>query len=303
MLDICLLGCGGSMPTPNRSLTALLVAFQGRKILIDCGEGTQVSLKMVGWGFKSIDAICFTHYHADHVVGLPGLLLTIANSDRTEPLKLIGPVGLRQVVAGLTVIAPNLPYELELIEVGENERFTECMGGMTIHTLPVEHTIPCMAYGIEVKRERKFDPLKAKENNVPVQLWSKLQKGNVITHEGRQFTPGLVLGEERKGLKLFYSTDTRPTTQLGEFIKDADLFICEGMYGDDNDLNKALENKHMLFTEAARLAKNAKAKELWLTHYSPSLVEPENYLENAKMVFDNTHLGRDRTIKSLNFYD
>lgn len=300
LLDLCLLGCGGSMPVPNRSLTSLLISYNGSKILIDCGEGTQVSMKMSGSGFKAIDAICFTHYHADHTAGLPGLLLTIANSGRTESLTIIGPAGLRNVVVGLMVIAPVLPYDINLIEV-KDEISEIRISDILIKTIKVQHTIPCLAYSAEVKRGRRFDAVKAKKNSIPMKIWSLLQNDEKVNYQGRDYEADMVLAEERKGIKVSYATDTRPTEELADFISDSDLFICEGMYGDNESLPKAIENRHMLFSEAALLAKKGKVKELWLTHFSPSLSEPEKYLDNAKTVFENTRLGEDRLCSSLNF--
>lgn len=303
MLDVCLLGCGGSMPVPNRCLTAMIASYKGRKILIDCGEGTQVSLKMLGWGMKTIDAILFTHFHADHIAGLPGLLLTIANSGREEPLTIIGPQGLWNIVSGLRVIAPVLPYKIDILEFQGYGKVFKNVGGFNIGIISVQHTIPCFAYSIEVPRTRKFDKNKAKKNNVPMAIWNKLQKGEEIQYDGVWFTSDMVLGEERKGLKLSYCTDSRPIDELKEFIKGSDLFICEGMYGDNSYLEKAMENNHMLFSEAASLAKDGEVKELWLTHYSPSLGTPEDYLENATSIFSNTILGKDRLTKTLVFED
>lgn len=302
LLDICLLGCGGSMPVPNRALTALLVSYNGSKILIDCGEGTQVSMKIQGTGFKAIDAICFTHYHADHVAGLPGLLLTIANSGRTEPLTILGPQGLKEIVTGLMVIAPVLPYDINLIEIKEDTAEI-VTSQMTIRTLKVQHTIPCLAYSMEIRRSRRFDAEKARENNVPVKLWNKLQKGEKAEFEGREYNEDMVLAEARKGIKICYTTDTRPVKDLVNFIEDAELFICEGMYGNNEDLVKAQENRHMLFKEAAELAREGRVKELWLTHFSPALEKPEEYLKNASTVFENVKLGSDRLCKTLNFQD
>lgn len=300
LLDIWLLGCGGSMPVPNRSLTSLLVSFKGSKVLIDCGEGTQVSMKMVGTGFKAIDAICFTHYHADHVAGLPGLLLTIANSGRVEPLTIIGPPGLKKIITGLMVIAPVLPYDINLIEIDQDAAQIK-IGNMMISTISVQHTIPCLAYSIDVKRQRRFDVNKASENNVPRKLWSGLQNGDKINFEGKIYNSDMVLAEERKGIKICYATDTRPIDKLVDFIKGAEIFICEGMYGDNDEIVKAQEYNHMLFSEAAGLARKGNVKELWLTHFSPSLSEPEKYLLNAKDIFENTKIGEDRMCKTINF--
>lgn len=288
------------MPVPGRSLTSLLVSYNGSKILIDCGEGTQVAMKVQGTGFKAIDAICFTHYHADHTAGLPGLLLTIANSGRVEPLTIIGPVGLRYVVTGLMVIAPVLPYDIKLVEVKDDMSEIK-IADINIKTLKVQHTIPCLAYSIEVKRGRRFDADKAKRNWVPVKLWNILQKGGAVSHGGKEYNEDMVLAEERKGIKIAYTTDTRPIDNLADFIKDSELFICEGMYGDDADIKKAKENNHMLFSEAAALAQRGSVKELWLTHFSPSLTEPEKYLDNAKTIFENTCIGEQGLSKSINF--
>ncbi|AAK79551.1 ribonuclease Z [Clostridium acetobutylicum] len=306
MLDICLLGCGGSLPTSDRNLTSLLISYNGRKILIDCGEGTQVSMKEIAWGFKDIDVICFTHYHADHVMGLTGLLLTIANSGRIDPLTIIGPEGLREVVKGLTVVAPFFPYEIELIELDSkcSDNFLDKVfkiEDVEIFALPVDHSIECLSYSVRVNRKRKFDVNKAKANEVPLKIWNELQRGKEITYENKLYVPDMVLGESRKGIKITYCTDTRPVDSLHKFAYKSDLFVCEGMYGEEEKKEKAVDKKHMIFSEAAGIAKAAEVKELWLTHFSPALSEPEKYLENAKEIFENTHIGSDRKIKIINF--
>jgi ribonuclease Z len=301
MLDVCLLGTGGMMPLPNRWLTSLLVRHNGRMILIDCGEGTQIPLKRAEWGVKPIDAVLFTHYHGDHVAGLPGFLLTLGNSGRVEPLTLMGPPGLKKVVEGLTVISPELPYDLNLIELPHTEGVEVCISGIFIKSLPVDHTLPCLAYCIELKRQGKFDVDRAKELLIPVSYWSKLQKGENITLDDRIITPEMVLGKPRKGIKVCYCTDTRPTDKLADFIKDSDLFVCEGMYGDEKDNIKAEEKKHMTFSEAALLATQGKVEELWLTHYSPSLKEPEEYIEVVRTIFANTVAGRDLLTKTIKY--
>ena len=300
MVKLCLLGTGGMMPLPNRYLTSLLVATNGKMLLIDCGEGTQVTMKSLGWGFKAIQCICFTHYHADHIAGLPGLLLTIGNSGKTDPLTIIGPVGLKKVVEGLMVISPNLPYEIKLIEIlGEEKSIS--IEEFHIDVLDLEHGIECLGYSIKINRKRKFDAIAAESKNIPKIFWSKLQKGEQVIHQGILFKPDMVLGENRKGLKICYCTDTRPIEAISNFIKDADIFVCEGMYGSDEYLIKAKEYKHMLFSEAANLSKVGQVKELWLTHYSPSLTNPEDYLDATKDIFNNTILGQDRLTKELNF--
>lgn len=301
MIEVSLIGTGGTVPLPNRWLTSLLIRYKRKSVLIDCGEGTQISLKQLGWKPKSVDIILLTHYHGDHVAGLPGILFSIANAQREEPLTIIGPTGLREIVAGLTVIAPQLPYEIELIEVTDQEMSTFDYPDFCIKALPVDHTIPCLSYTIEIKRGRKFDPEKAVKNLVPKRIWGRLQKEEEVTIDGKHYNSEMVLGEERRGIKISYGTDTRPIPELIEFIKNADLFIGEGMYGAEDDLPKALNHKHMLFSEAAQLARQGKVAELWLTHFSPSVQEPEIYLEETKKIFENTKVGKDHLRTNIKF--
>ena len=301
MLDVCLLGTGGMMPLPGRFLTSLMVRYNGSNLLIDCGEATQIAVKKKGWVFKPIDTICFTHYHADHISGLPGMLLTMGNAERTEPLTLIGPRGLERVVNALRCIAPELPFEIRYHELTEPEEHLE-INGYHITAFKVQHNVICYGYVLEIPRGGKFDAVRAKTANIPLPYWSRLQKGETITGEdGRIFTPDMVLGPARKGLKITYTTDTRPIPSIASYAADSDLFICEGMYGEPEKEKKAREYKHMTFYEAARLAAQAKPEEMWLTHFSPSLVYPENYLEDVRKIFPETYLGKDGKSITLTF--
>ena len=301
MLDICLLGTGGMMPLPGRFLTSLMARYNGSNLLIDCGEATQIAIKKKGWVFKPIDVICFTHYHADHISGLPGLLLTIGNAERTEPLTLIGPPGLERVVNALRCIAPELPFPLKFHELTEPEEYIEICG-YHITAFKVQHKVSCYGYTLEIPRTGKFDAKRAKEQNIPLAFWNRLQKGETVeTEDGVIFTPEMVLGPDRKGLKVTYTTDTRPVPAIATFAADSDLFICEGMYGEPDKAKKAREYKHMTFREAAGLAKEAQPKEMWLTHFSPSLVYPENYLEDVREIFPETYLGKDGKSVTLKF--
>jgi len=300
MLDVCLLGTSGMMPLPGRWLTALMTRYNGSSLLIDCGEGTQIAIREKGWSFHSIDTICFTHYHGDHISGLPGLLLSMGNADRVEPVTLIGPRGLERVVNALRVIAPELPFELKFIELKEPEE-TIKINGYEIKAFQVKHNVICYGYSIYIRRGGRFFPEKAIENQIPQKFWNRLQKGETITDEGRVYTPDMVIGPERKGIKLTYCTDSRPIKAITENAKEADLLICEGMYGEKEQDTKAKEYKHMTFLEAAQLAKEAQVKELWLTHYSPSLVRPEDYINDARKIFSNTKLGKDRKSVVLEF--
>lgn len=300
MLDVCLLGTGGMMPLPYRWLTSLMTRFNGSSLLIDCGEGTQIAIKERGWSFKPIDVICFTHYHGDHISGLPGLLLTMGNADRREPLTLIGPRGLERVVNALRIIAPELPFEIKFIEITQPEETFE-MNGYRLKAFRVNHNVVCYGYTMEIDRAGKFDLERAIAQNIPKPLWKHLQKGETIEENGCVYTPDMVLGEPRKGIKLTYCTDTRPTNSIRENAKDSDLFICEGMYGEKDKGAKAVEYKHMTFYEAARLAKEAEVKEMWLTHYSPSLNRPEDYMDDVRDIFQNAKAGKDGMSVELDF--
>lgn len=302
MLDVCLLGTGGMMPLPYRWLTSLMVRYNGSSLLIDCGEGTQIAIKERGWSFKPIDVICFTHYHGDHISGLPGLLLTMGNADRTEPLTLIGPKGLERVVNALRVIAPELPFPIRYMEITEPEQTFE-MNGYRLTAYRVNHNVLCYGYTMEVDRAGKFDVVRAKEAEIPQKYWSLLQKGEVVTTGDIVYTPDMVLGPARKGLKVTYCTDTRPTDSIRKHAPGSDLFICEGMYGEKDKIKKAKEYKHMTFYEAATLAKEAGVKEMWLTHYSPSLNYPEEYMEDVRAIFSNSIAAKDGRTVELTFED
>jgi len=300
MLDVCLLGTSGMMPLPGRWLTALMTRYNGSSLLIDCGEGTQITIREKGWSFHSIDIICFTHYHGDHISGLPGLLLSMGNADRTEPITLIGPKGLERVVTSLRVIAPELPYTIKFIELSAPEETIE-INGYLIRAFQVKHNITCYGYSIIIKRGGRFYAERAEENHVPQKYWNRLQKGDNITDGDTIYTPEMVLGPERKGIKLTYCTDTRPTKSIVDNAKESDLFICEGMYGEKDKDAKAKEYKHMTFCEAAKLARAAEVNEMWLTHYSPSLMRPEDFIGEAKRIFPNSKPGRDRKSVTLEF--
>ena len=302
MLDVCLLGCGGMMPLPYRYLTALMTRFNGSSLLIDCGEGTQVAVKEKGWSFKPIDVICFTHYHGDHISGLPGLLLTMGNTDRTKPLTLIGPKGLERVVGALLVIAPELPFPIIYREIEGAEQTFE-MNGYRLKAFRVNHNVLCYGYTLEIDRAGKFDVDRAKSQDIPQKYWSRLQSGESIETETGLLTPDMVLGPPRKGIKVTYTTDTRPTDSIRRNAKESDLFICEGMYGEKEKAAKAVEYKHMTFYEAAALAKEAKVKEMWLTHYSPSLTRPEPFMDEVRKIFPGARAGKDSMSVELMFED
>lgn len=302
MLDVCLLGTGGMMPLPYRWLTSLMMRYNGKSILIDCGEGTQIAMKEKGWSPKPIDIICFTHYHADHISGLPGMLLTMGNAERTEPLLMIGPKGLQKTVNALRTIAPELPFEIQFQEITEQNQTFE-FDGFRIEAFRVNHNVLCYGYSMVIDRIGKFNLEKAMELQIPRECWSHLQKGETLERDGRVYTPDMVLGAPRKGLKVAYCTDSRPTDSIVEHAEGADLFICEGMYGEPEKLAKAREYKHMTMYEAAKMADRAGVKEMWLTHYSPSFVRPEEYMHEVKKIFPAAVAAKDGRSVDLMFED
>ena len=299
MLDVCLLGTAGMMPLPHRWLTACLFRYNGSSLLIDCGEGTQIAMKEAGQNFKPIDILCITHFHADHISGLPGLLLTMGNAERTEPLTIIGPKGLTRVVTALRTIAPELPFDIVCRELENAEENIE-INGYHIHAFRVKHNVTCYGYSIEIKRGGRFDAERAKALGIPLRAWNPLQKGNVVEMDGATYTPDMVLGESRRGIKVTYCTDSRPTDGIVAAAEGSDLFICEGMYAEPDKLVKAKQYKHMTFYEAADMAKRAHVEEMWLTHFSPSLVGAEGYMPKVREIFENSHLGKDgKTVELL----
>lgn len=290
------------MPLPYRWLTALMARYNGSSLLIDCGEGTQIAIKERGWSFKPIDVICFTHYHGDHISGLPGLLLTMGNADRTEPLTLIGPKGLERVVNALRVIAPELPFPIKYVEIAGPEQTFE-LNGYRLKAFRVNHNVICYGYTMEIDRAGKFDVERANKAGIPKHFWGTLQKGETVEEDGKIYTPDMVLGPPRKGLKITYCTDTRPTDSIRENARGADLFVCEGMYGEKDKQKKAKEYKHMTFYEAAQIAQEAGVGEMWLTHYSPSLNRPEEYMDEVKKIFPRAVAAKDGRTMELVFSD
>ena len=226
----------------------------------------------------------------------------MGNAERKEPLTLIGPKGLQRVVSALRIIAPELPFEIRYEEITEAEKTFE-MNGYRLKAFRVNHNVVCYGYTLEIDRAGKFDVERANLHHIPQKYWRFLQKGETVEEEGKVYTPDMVLGPARKGIKVTYTTDTRPTNSILEHAKGSDLFICEGMYGEKEKAPKAVEYKHMTFYEAAHLAKEADVKEMWLTHYSPSLAYPENYIDDVKAIFPAAVAAKDGRTVTLAFED
>ena len=300
MIDVALLGTGGMMPLPHRWLSSLLLRANGELTLCDCGEGTQIALREVGWGFRRIGAICLSHTHADHIAGLPGLLHAVANTGRTEAIALFGPRGTAGVVAGLRTIAPQLPFPVKVAELTGGESF-ELPGGLKGQCAAGEHALPVLAYRIDQLRQRAFLPEAARALGVPLHLWRRLQDGEPVVWDSGEAVPTQVLGPAREGIAVAYVTDTRPTPEIVALVAGVDLLVCEGTYGSDEDAEKAKHNRHMTFREAATIARNAGARTLWITHFSPALEDPEAFASNATEVFAESTIARDGLTVSLTF--
>lgn len=300
MIDLLLLGNGAMMPLPGRWLSSLLVRVDRSLILFDCGEGTQVPWRSSHWGFKRLDAICLTHHHADHIAGLPGLFYTVANAGRTEPMHIYGPPGTIEIVRGLRVIAPDLPYDMIVHEVEGGSQFT-LPGNLQVRAEWGRHRIPVLGYRVERSRKRAFDVDAARALGIPREQWETLRSGQDVVVDGMTVAPDRVLGPPRKGVSFAFVTDTCPTPELVDLARGVDLLVCEGTYGDDADLAKAERHGHMTFSQAATIARDAEAGALWLTHFGAAMTDPTIYAENATAIFPDTILGTSGLTGQLAF--
>ncbi|MBO5448639.1 MAG: ribonuclease Z [Ruminococcus sp.] len=297
-MEICLAGTGGMLPLKERWLTCCYIEHNGSSLLIDCGEGTQIALAEYGCKLSRIETLLITHCHADHISGLPGLLLSMGNSSRTRPLDIFIPQGGRKIVEKLCCICCALPYGITVHELSVQDisRFDvpslDSLASIT--SLPLKHSVPCLGYSLEIGKKPVFLPERAEKLGIPVKLWSSLHKGESVTLDtGRTVLPQEVLGESRKGIKITYVTDTLPFDGIAELAEGSDLFICEGMYG-ETDKKESMDCKgHMLMQDACRLAEKAVAERLWLTHYSPAEKRPERFENELKEIFPAATVSRD----------
>lgn len=303
MLKVTLLGTGGMMPLKDRALASAMLEANGRRLLIDCGEGTQVQIRACGMGFKAIDGVLITHFHGDHISGLPGLLLSMGNSGREAPLVIAGPPGLEHVVGCLRVIAPELPFEITFNEIDPESPAPFACAGFEIVPFPLKHGMPCLGYRITLPRPGRFMREAALANGVPMRLWNTLQKQPSAQWEGVTYTREMVLTPPRRGITVTYATDTRPTDALRTSAADCDLLIAEAMYGDPEKRERARESGHMMMTEAAEIARSAGVERLWLTHYSPAMPDPGYFFESAREIFPAAELGEDGKQIDLPFRD
>ncbi len=293
MLRITFLGTGGTLPTPNRNPSAILINRKGEMMLFDCGEGTQQQMMRAKTGMK-INSIFITHFHADHFLGIPGLIQTMSFNGRTEPLDIYGPIWTQQFV--------KLLIELGYYTLGFQINAHELMGGgvidsgeYSIRALATDHGIPSLGYALEEKmRTGRFNKERAIELGVPVgPLFSRLQRGEPVTVGGRMVMPSDVVGPSRSGRKIVYSGDTRPCESIAKASVGADLLIHDGTLADDLK-NWALETKHTTAGEAALLAKKAMVKQLIITHISSRYSESTELLYcDAKKVFGSVKIAEE----------
>ena len=293
MIQTTLIGTGGMLPLPDRWLTSLWVEYNGKACLIDCGEGTQIAINQHRLKLSHIDILLITHVHAAHISGLPGLLLSIGNCGKTGTLKIYGHTGISDTIRSLCRICPVLPFELEIHELHVTEISEFSWNDMTVGALPLRHGIDCLGYSLVLNRKPVFAPEKAKALGIDVKYWKSLHSGSTVTVNGMDITPDMVTEKQREPIKVTYMTDTVFFGDMVRFAENSDLLVAEGMYGDDEYIGKMREKGHMVFSQAAMLAKKSHSKELWLTHYSPALTAPHEYTEQVKSIFADTVVSKD----------
>ncbi len=294
--EIFVLGTGGMMPLPGRFLTSAMVRREGDLFLFDCGEGTQISLKMLALKWKKISAIFITHMHADHVTGLPGMLMLSAQVERDEPLHLYGPPRLKEYVEQTRrILDMYINYEIQVHTVTEGTVLET--SEYAIEAFKLDHTKPCFGYTLREKmRPGIFYPEKALSLGVPKgPQWAKLQGGTPVEGEGgRLVQPHEVLGEPRPGRGFSFVTDTLYSPKIADHVRGVDLLLCEGMF-EEALLESAREKKHMTATQAAQVALEGEVEKMGLIHYSPRYNDWElkRLLKEAQEIFPKTFLARD----------
>lgn len=306
-MEAFILGCGGMMPLPYRHLTSVLLRRDGDLFLFDGGEGTQVSLKRLNLKWKKIDAIFVSHTHADHVTGLPGILMLSSQVDRKEPLYIYGPPKIKEYIETSRKVLDmyiNFPIVVQEITapciVHHGKDFY-------VRAFPLEHTKTCVGYTLEeLDRPGEFNPEKARKLKVPVgPLWSQLQNGFEVTAEdGTIVKPEQVLGEKRSGRKFSFVTDTLFKRSIIDEVKGSDLLICEGMF-ENALIDTAKEKKHMTAAQAATIANEANVKRMCMIHYSPRYTDKELHilLEEAQEIWPKAELSHDRMHIEIPFQD
>ncbi|MBO4533405.1 MAG: ribonuclease Z [Treponema sp.] len=306
-MEAFILGCGGMMPLPYRHLTSVLLRREGNLFLFDCGEGTQVSLRRLNLKWKKIDAIFISHTHADHVTGLPGILMLTSQVDRTEPLYIYGPPKIKEYVeTSRKVLDMYINYPIIVQEI-KAPCVVHSGKDFYIRAFPLDHTKTCVGYTLEeLDRPGEFNPQKAQELGVPCgPLWAQLQQGfEVEAADGTTVKPEQVLGPKRSGRKFSFVTDTLYKSNIAPEVKGSDLLICEGMF-EDELIDQAKEKKHMTASQAATIARDAEVRRMCMIHYSPRYTDREldKLLEQARAVWPKSELSRDRMNIDIPYID
>ena len=306
-MEAFVLGCGGMMPLPYRHLTSVLLRRDGDLFLFDCGEGTQVSLRRLNLKWKKIDAIFISHTHADHITGLPGILMLSSQVERTEPLYIYGPPKIKEYVeTSRKVLDMYINYPIVIKEIT-----APCVvhsgKDFYIRAFPLEHTKTCVGYTLEeLDRPGEFFPNKAMELNVPCgPMWSQLQAGFEVTlADGSVVKPEQVLGSKRSGRKFSFVTDTLYKPSIANEVRGSDLLICEGMF-EKALIDQAKEKKHMTAEQAATIAKDADVRRMCMIHYSPRYTDRELsvLLEEAQQIWPQAELSKDRMQIDIPYID
>lgn len=307
MLTVTLLGCAATLPQPDRALSSAVFTVNGRHILLDCGEGTQLALHRCHVNPAKIDLVALTHYHGDHILGLPGLLQTLGTMNRTRSLTITGPEeGHAPILQAILTLADELPYPVEFLPMPAE--------GLALHQLdpkwpleatltafPTQHRIASQGYRLHLGRMRRLDSDKAAAMGVPKRLWRILQSGQSATVNGRMIHPHSVCGPERPGLTVVFTGDTAPCEAVEAAAHSADLLIMDATYADDKHDDKAALYRHSTFAQTAALAGRARVKRLWLTHYSAMIIDPEEQLPIARAIFPAVECGMDGKAVTLTF--
>ena len=307
MIDVTLLGTAATMPLPERALSSALVSCRGRSVLFDCGEGTQTAARRAGVSLFKTDIIALTHYHGDHIFGLPGLLQTLGCLGREQPLYITGPEGLKEILSPILRLSGPMPFQIYALSAPAGAlRLSEILPDWPeeayLHSFATCHRVPSLGYKLELTRPGKFNPENAKKLGVPVTQWKLLQHGEPVTlPDGKTVRPEQVTGPERRGLSLVFSGDTAPCDSLLAAAEDTDLLICDATYGDDLLADQAGKYGHSTFAESADLARKAGAKRLWLTHFSQMMKDPKEYLPFAAGIYPDAVCGEDGMTLTLRY--
>lgn len=307
MLTVTMIGTAATMPLPQRATACAAMGYRGRWLLFDCGEGTQTAARRANISLMKIDAVCLTHYHGDHIFGLPGLMQTLGTMDRREPLTIIGPEGLQAAMMPiLTLTGDELPYEVRLMTLPQeglplNRLHKSWTSQAHLTAFPTRHRVISQGYAVTLERAGRFQAEKALALGVPKSQWRQLQTGENVTVEGRIITPQNVMSAPRRGLKAVYSGDTMPCPGLKEAATDADLLICEATYPTPDCADKAEKFGHSTYADAGTLAREAGVRRLWLTHYSAMIGDPEEHLPQAQAEYPAARCGYDGLTETLQF--